>query len=356
MKRSGYLLPMLMLMLMIFLIISCSKKNDNTIPSERKKYAWICGDKDSTGYGMIFYSADSGETWVRQGEGSEVLKGVDVYDIWAVDENNVWAVCSGNVVLKTSDGGQSWKRAQTPSNPSLPRLSAISIVNKTSIWISGSAGTVINSPDGGVSWKLLDTIFFQRAMLQGVWAINTQKIYVVGRRKNLDPRGFICFTLNGGETWDSLVPENDYNKNEWIGVTSYANTIVIYGGKAHYMVSTNGGITWKNDSVPGTGGTSGADINHLIMLNSQTWWGAFDMNLIALTTDGGVTWSHQPTDQGGQYFIGIDAWDSKLALAVGMAVNWPNKGPVLKFSSGSESWTTKKAYRSNLSKVTFIKQ
>jgi len=50
---------------------------------------------------MILFSADSGKTWVRQGEGTTALKDIDVRDIWAVDENNIWAVCSSNVILKT---------------------------------------------------------------------------------------------------------------------------------------------------------------------------------------------------------------------------------------------------------------
>lgn len=104
MKRLGFLFSVLMTM--VTLIISCSKDNDNPQPVEKKPYAWVAGEKDSTGYGMILYSADSGETWVRQGQGIAALHDVDVSDIWAVDENNVWAVCSENIILKTIDGGQ----------------------------------------------------------------------------------------------------------------------------------------------------------------------------------------------------------------------------------------------------------
>lgn len=344
------------MMITSILIISCSKKKDNSVKAERKKYAWVAGEQDSTGYGMILYSADSGETWVRQGQGTAALKNIDVSDIWAVDANTVWAVCSGNVILRTMDGGQTWTRVQVPANKSSTELMSISIVNKTCIWVSGSGGTVYNSTDNGNTWKMFDTTFFHEGLMQGIWAISPQKIYVVGGIGSNIYRGFIGYTLDGGNTWDSVFPANNYNKNEWIGVTSSGNTIVVYGGKSHYMVSTDVGATWKNDSVEAGGGGGGADINHLIMLNSQSWWGALDMGHIYLTTDRGSSWISQQTNQGGEYMVGIDAWNSQLALAVGTLASWPPFGPIMKTSNGGTNWELNQSYKSNLNKVTFIKQ
>ncbi len=123
------------------------------------------------------------------------------------------------------------------------------------------------------------------------------------------------------------------------------------------MVSTDGGTTWRNDSVPGTGGGGRhADINHLIMLNPQTWWGACDEGQIVITTDGGITWIVQQTGQGGFYLVGIDAWNSNLALAVGVGESWPVKGPLLKTSTSGILWEKKLLSDSGLEKVTFIKQ
>ena len=104
MKKITILFSIVMVMMII--IISCKKNEDDPVPTERKKYAWVAGDEDSTEYGMILYSADAGETWVRQGEGSAALQGIAVEDIWAVDENNVWATASDNVILRTKMGGR----------------------------------------------------------------------------------------------------------------------------------------------------------------------------------------------------------------------------------------------------------
>jgi len=352
MKQGGLIFSLLIIMTVI--ISSCSKKSNTSVQAARNKYAWVAGMQDSTGYGMILFSADSGETWIRQGQGTAALQGININDIWAVDQNNVWAVCSGNVILRTPDGGQTWARVQAPNNKTAANLLAVSIVNNTNIWISGSGGAVYNSADNGNTWRMFDTTFFHEGMMQGIWAITSQKVFVVG---GIDLRGFIGYTLNGGTTWDSVSPANDYNRNEWISVVASGNTIVIYGGKSHYMVSTDGGSTWQNDSVNAGGGGGGADINHMVMLNSQTWWAALDLDHIYLTTDGGSAWTAQaPVILDGEFLVGIDAWDSHLALVVGTLSGWPEKGSVLRTSNSGTTWETIHTYNSYLNKVSFIKQ
>ena len=170
-------------------------------------------------------------------------------------------------------------------------------------------------------------------------------------------RGFIGYTLDGGATWDSITPADNFNKWEWIGVVASGNTIVIYGSKAHYIVSTDGGSTWENNLVPNTGGMNAADINDLIMLDPQTWWGAFDMGQIFITTDGGTTWTEQQTPGiGGTFTVGIDTWDGQLALAVPFADFYPPVCPVIKTENrGATLWDRTYICKSNLWKVTFIK-
>lgn len=351
MKYFGFLFSVIMIMMAI--VFNCCKKEDNPVPSVREKCAWVAGSIDSTGYGMILYSADGGENWERQGEGNPSLLEIHVLDIWAVDDQTVWAVGSGNVILKTLDGGKNWVQVQSPANIPNTWLNSICIVNQTNIWISGSYGTVYSSTDNGNTWTKFDPTIFQNQNMQGIWAITPQKVYVAG---NGQERGYIFCTTDGGATWDSISPSADYNRNMWLGVTSYKNTIVIYGRASHYIASTDGGITWKNDSVPAGGGGGGADINDLFMLNPETWWGAFDLGQIFLTDDGGSSWIKQETNHKEQWMFGIDAWDSHFALAVSRNAYPPLSGLIMKTVNGGTTWEVKQSYSSRLSKVTFTKQ
>ncbi|HNQ68386.1 MAG TPA: YCF48-related protein [Bacteroidales bacterium] len=345
------------------LITGCKKDNNGfehgPLPVMGKKYAWVCGEPDSTGYGMLLFSKDGGETWVRQGVGTPEFFGVNFLDIWAIDENTVWVVGADNTVLKTTDGGQSWIKVDLSFNPSNPALYSISVSNKTSVWISGENGTVYNSTDEGNSWTMCDTTFFDKAFLQGICAINQNEIYVAG---GIDlggsMRGYIAYTLDGGVTWDTVTPENNFNRYEWIGVCAYGNSIVVYGSTSHYIVSIDGGITWENDSIPNTGGGfGGADINHLIMINSQVWWGALDLGQVYITKDGGANWTQQQTVGISQFFmLGFDAFDNNCAISVGAQAGFVNDCPIIKTSNGGVSWEQKyTSTNASLHKVTFIK-
>ena len=341
-----------------FISFSCKKKkDDDPQPTEKKKYAWVSGAHDSTGYGIILFTPDAGETWERQGLGSSALQGIDVSDIWAVDENNVWACGTGNSILNTTDGGQSWTKIQ-PSNQNNPNLSMISIVDLTDIWICGDSGTIYRSKDKGNTWSMIESNIINQAFLQGIWAIDTETVYTVGMQST-NSRGFIACTHDGGNTWDTISPAENYNKWEWIGAVAYGETIVIYGTKAHYMVSMDAGSTWKNDSVPDAGGGGGeADINDLIMLDEDTWWGAFDMGNIFITRDGGTTWTQQgvPDVAGGSFLVGIDCWDEDLALVVASGFYYPPVSPILKTENGGSSpWTKQYMADAPLWKVSFIK-
>lgn len=360
MKKTAILFSISIISILIIISSCKNKDNNDPIPAEKKKYAWVTGEPDSTGYGMILFTPDAGDTWERQGQGLAALQDVNVSDIWAVDENNVWACGSGNSILRTTDGGQIWTRVQPPADLTDAGLMSISIVNKTNIWMAGGndPGTVYSSIDNGSTWKMLDSAFFHNTRLQGIWAINTEKIYVVGDlNTGSAARGFIGYTLDGGVTWDSITPANNFNKWGWIGVVASGNTIVIYGLKAHYIVSTDGGNTWNNDSVPNAGGGGApADINDLIMLDSQTWWGAFDMGQIFITTDGGTTWTKQQTPGvGGNFMVGIDTWDSQMAISVSYSDFYPARCPIIKTDNGGALWEKKFTAKSQLWKVTFIK-
>lgn len=356
MKKASLLISSTVFIILI--ISGCSKKENNPSPVVKKKYAWMVGNTDSTGYGMIMFSPDGGITWERQGGGLASLEGTSISDVWAVDEDVVWVVGGGDKILRTENGGAGWIRISGPVNPAKPDLMSISVADRTHLWISGSAGTVYSSDDNGNTWTLHDTNFFHKGGMQGIWAITSQKVFVVGGiGRGKAERGFIGYTLDGGTTWDSVFPAGNYNRNEWIGVVASGETVVVYGGQSHYMVSFDGGVTWKNDSLDVAGGSMKADINHMIMIDPLTWWAAMDEGHIMLTGNGGDTWTDQSVAAaGGLYLVGIDAYDSDLALVVGQTNGFPPLGKILRTSDGGDLWNDVFTSGSEFYKISFIRE
>jgi photosystem II stability/assembly factor-like uncharacterized protein len=356
MKTTGKCSGLLAILLFVFIGIyhSCKKDDDS---QEKEKYAWVVGVMDSTGYGMILFTPDGGGSWQRQGEGTAALLNTDLYDVWAVDSKTVWAVGSNNCIVNTHDGGTTWTRIPAVTAQPDVMLVSISMIGSKEIWISGEGGTVYHSTDAGANWTVYDSAFFHSANLQGIHAVTSERVYAVGQiPKSGGDIGIITHTKNGGLTWDSVVLANNYHHHLWIGARSADKEhVIIYGGQSHYIFTEDGGLTWRSDSVPGTGGTGGADINCLTMLDAQTWWGAFDYDGIFITHNSGASWTKQNSaGPGAMWLIGIDHYDDRQAVIVGVS-SMSAKGKLLTTSNGGDLWEVSYSSKSWLSKVSFIK-
>lgn len=352
-NRVFYTFISIFLVSMILTQLACKKNNDDP---EISKNVWAVGAADNTEYATILFSGD-GDNWIRQGGNLEVLSGVNLNDVWAIDKNTVWAVGSENSILKTNDGGTSWNQNSTLKQNTDIELFSISLIGTDNIWISGSPGIVYNSLDGGENWDTSNSEILSDKFLQGIHAVNSQTVYAVGARSLNSKRGFIARTLDAGQTWDSIVPADNFNKHLWLGVTSSdANNIVIYGAHAHYIYSNDGGQTWKNDSVPDSGGTGGADINSMKMLDAVTWWGAFDYDNIFITNDNGDSWENQgpAPNPGNMWLLGIDYYDSNFCIIVGSSTN-SNNGKIIKTTDGGKIWETKYETNAWMKNVSFVK-
>jgi photosystem II stability/assembly factor-like uncharacterized protein len=94
-----------------------------------------------------------------------------------------------------------------------------------------------------------------------------------------------------------------------------------------------------------------------MMLDEQTWWGAFDLDGIYSTKDGGTSWiKQQSAGPGNMFLVGIDAFNDQIAVIVGMTAGWPPAGKIIKTSNGGNLWELKYHCNSPLYKISFIKE
>jgi len=330
---------LLLLAAVTALLIGCT---DTQSPEPTFRYAWVVGDSDSVNCGAIYHTTDGGATFTRQGVGQAALDGVNVLDVKAFDRNSVWATCSKNRVIKSTDGGSTWNIIPMPANDPACELYCISTVAKSTMFISGSHGTVYISSDAGNSWRKSNVPGLAEAQFQGVLALSAQRAYICGNvpTGGSERVGIVRQTTDGGTTWNVVAFPNGYDStNTWISGASSGNSIMIYGDKNHYALSTDNGSTWRNDSTNIYGGGGGADINHLIMLSEKTWMAAMDMGHLIRTDDAGRSWTDVRPGLGVAFLLGIDAFDNSHAISCGETSSFPQLGHIVYTTDGGLSWT-----------------
>ncbi|MDR1729035.1 MAG: DUF6443 domain-containing protein, partial [Prevotellaceae bacterium] len=179
-----------------------------------------------------------------------------------------------SLIYTTSDGGQSWQKANIAG---LNHLNDISIVDNDVAYIAGNGGTLLKTGDGGDSWTArgsgttedliaicmkseTDGYFFSRnkiyhfngtgsgisfsmpagETLTGAWFKNPSMGYAVGYAGN---GGIIYQTENGGTSWTKLTPEILASKITYVQLLSGGNGYAL-DANGMLLRTNNSGQTW----------------------------------------------------------------------------------------------------------------
>ena len=233
------------------------------------------------------------------------------------------------------------------------RLRGISAVNKRVIWASGANTTVVRSTDGGVTWKKLfvtgeqldfrdiDAVGENTAYLLSIGNGTASRIYKTTdagatwtmQFKNEDPKVFldamsfwdkqrgiaygdsvdgqfyILQTEDGGRNWKRIPSENLPPALENEGAFAASGTNIAVFGKTHAWIGTgaakkarvlrtsDGGRTWSVVDTPLNAGPSAGifsiafrDARHGVIVGGDYTKDREALNNAAVTNDGGATW------------------------------------------------------------------
>jgi photosystem II stability/assembly factor-like uncharacterized protein len=115
-------------------------------------HGWAVGE-----YGYIYYTKNGGVTWKRQAgrfkfseETGAVIADPFLFDVVAIDPQTVWAVGIDGYVIKTLDGGNTWREVKTDG----PKTQLFCIAsNRSGTILIGGNGTISISTDNGKTWK-----------------------------------------------------------------------------------------------------------------------------------------------------------------------------------------------------------
>jgi photosystem II stability/assembly factor-like uncharacterized protein len=187
------------------------KKAEGRILPDREDYyatfvldddhAWAVGSR-----GVIVELSDRGKslTLIESGVQSAL------YDLDFTDPQNGIVVGQNGTILKTTDGGKTWRRIKVKLHMedwqvAPPHFFGVARgSNPNNLWIVGPVGTILRSRDGGETWENIslppppDQIGgrYWDLTLNGVYFVNDNEGWIVGEF------GKIFHTTDGGDTWE----------------------------------------------------------------------------------------------------------------------------------------------------------
>jgi len=244
----------------------------------------------------IRYSIDGGNTWEVKPVQTD---GFDLKAISFPDAKNGWVVGDYGLVLKTSDGGRTWKQIKVPTQVN---LKVANFVNPQVGYIGGQKGVyhnerketadfdlvILRTSDGGQSWRTCYE--FHKTgdasrIEKSIWHLATFSEMIAIA---IIDGEYLLGTEDGGATWKIVSPTI---KSGFHSVTfSPDGTGWTVGQKGCFYQSLDKGRTWQRFT------------NLTENISNEEWWSidfsdskrgmaVGSQGAIALTHDGGKTWS-----------------------------------------------------------------
>ncbi|MUG97828.1 hypothetical protein F7734_38175 [Scytonema sp. UIC 10036] len=234
-------------------------------------------------------------------------------DIWFIDPLVGWAVNSNGQIIKTTDGGDTWKiQFQTPIVNGRPiYLRCVSF----STPLNGCVGTVskeqrlYHTTDAGETWAIVENLPENAPVkICGLSVVNESVIYASGTNDPADIPARMMKTVDGGTTWTAW----DMSEYATILIDNYfinPDRGWVVGGKADNSIPKPS----RDDVIP----------------------------VVLYTEDGGKTWVNQVADISSSFPLGEWGWKIQfLNERVGfVSLENFNQGAILKTTDGGKTWT-----------------
>lgn len=182
-----------------------------------------------------------------------------------------WACQNSNVLLKTTNGGNTWI-TMIPSLSS-QSFTCISFINKMTGWLGGN--NVYKTTNGGINWfQICNQKPASMSLINenlGFFMTNSDTVFK---------------TTNGGINWETQKVSNNQNVSSIIKFADNLNGWVM-SNPGSIFKSTNSGINWIPYPAP-----YGNSVN-LYFINNTTGWLSIAGNKLYKTTNGAENWFNQ---------------------------------------------------------------
>ena len=237
-----------------------------------------------------------------------------------INANTGWMACSGDLILKTTDGGTTWtKQSAKPGQD----WWGLCFTDAQHGWVVNTWGGISATADGGNTWS-------QQAVASSKYFYAIQFPDATHGFVLLE-QDSLFYTTNGGTTWNRIkIDASQYHYG-----MSFVNAGEgwICGGGGQILHSANGGVAWTSQ-VSGTT----LDLNTIFFTDSQHGWAAgysnSDHGLVLHTSNGGATWGILVQNFNDD-FTKIIFTDNQNGCAIS------SSGIIYRTTDGGTTWTAK---------------
>jgi photosystem II stability/assembly factor-like uncharacterized protein len=245
--------------------------------------------------------------WIAQESGTKArLRGLSV-----VNAEVAWASGTGGTFVRTTDGGKTWRAMAVPGAEALDFRDVHAVNENTAYLLSigeGDSSRIYKTTDGGANWTLQYRCPEPKGFLDALAFWDAAHGLALG--DPVDGRYFVLATDDGGKNWSRIKADGLPPSLPGEGAFAASGTCLITGpdGLAWFGTggakagrvfrSTDRGRTWTVHETPIRAGASSGifslafrDAEHGIAVGGDYKKPDDSTDSVALTTDGGRTWS-----------------------------------------------------------------
>jgi photosystem II stability/assembly factor-like uncharacterized protein len=255
----------------------------------------------------------------------------------AVNDRVAWASGANGTIVRTTDGGRTWRRLTIPNADKLDFRDIDGLDEKTAYVLSigpGDASRIYKTTNGGLTWQQQFVNRDPKAFFDAMSFWDAARGVAVS--DSVDGRFVVLTTNNGGRSWE-LVPAPRLPPalpNEGFFAASGTNVAVVRpnhvwiatgaAAEARVLRSSDGGRTWSVANTPLASGPSAgifsiafADASRGIVVGGDYKAESAATANAAITTDGGATWTRIDGLSGFRSAVQYLSRDGRSVLAVG---------------------------------------